>query len=167
MKRLMLVAGWVVVCLTLGCGKGNAGMNAPDVAAVKAAGSTLGKAVWADYVKMLDDLSALVGEKPDAATVKPKVAELRTRYVAVFVEHGRKREALDADGREGFDGALRAAFSSASDDMTAWLTDAVDHYRPTDAALADDLAAFNTLTQYANFEVLRKQKPDEAKRLGL
>jgi hypothetical protein len=47
------------------------------------------------------------------------------------------------------------------------MSDAVNHYRNEDNDFANTLAEFNTLTQYADFDLLKKQKPDEATRLGI
>jgi hypothetical protein len=47
------------------------------------------------------------------------------------------------------------------------VTDAASHYRSADSDLANLIARMNTLTQYAFFDLLRKQEPEEAKRLGI
>ena len=37
----------------------------------------------------------------------------------------------------------------------------------THRELANEIAQFNVITQYANFELLKKQLPEEAERLGI
>lgn len=45
--------------------------------------------------------------------------------------------------------------------------EATNYYMSQDAALHKELSDFNILTQYASFDLLKKQAPEEAARLGL
>jgi hypothetical protein len=60
----------------------------------------------------------------------------------------------------------RLLFASPTVNIDA-LSQAVQRFNSTDPALAKELTSLNVITQYAFFELLQKQEPEEAKRLGI
>jgi hypothetical protein len=90
---------------------------------------------------------------------------LKDQYIQIFVELGRRVEALDHTQRGPVNSAVMGAMRELPD--FEWFNSAMDHYRPQDREFANFIASFNVLTQYAFFDLLRQQEPGEAQRLGV
>jgi hypothetical protein len=102
-----------------------------------------------------------------ADVLGPLVAGLKERYITEFVAIGWRREALDAAGRAAFDSAfLRLLAANPQPDLEPYnvLTRRLDAER---SPVAREVASLNILTQYAFFDLLRRQEPAEADRLGV
>ena len=127
----------------------------------------LGEAIGDLYVEAMTEITNLTKDKPEVAAVKAEVEKLKESYVQKLVELGKKREALDQQDRETVDSSVRAGLGGISRDVYGTYREAQSHYRQKDIDFANLLASFNTITQYANFDLLKKQLPDEAKRLGI
>ncbi len=80
---------------------------------------------------------------------------------------GKQREALDADGRAASDAVVRDGLSSLSPELYAQYQEGQSYYLSQDVELGNLIASFNIITQYADYDLLRSQEPDEAERLGL
>lgn len=119
------------------------------------------------FHETMADLVNLLRDRPPPAKLRPRLEALWQARTTDFVALGRRREALDASKRAAVDAELAAGLARLPRETFAAFTAAVDHYRPLDSALANRLAEFNTITQYANFALLRAQRPIEADRLGV
>jgi hypothetical protein len=156
-----------LVGLSPACDKGGGGESrrAPETPA------ELGEAIGNVYIDALLELKALVEPRPPAEQLAPQVDALHERYVQVLVPLGHQREALSASDRGTVDSALTSVLWGGRTESELgglqWLTDAVNHYRPMSNDLANRISDFNVITQYASFELLRRQKPAEVERLGL
>lgn len=126
----------------------------------------LGKKIGETYVSAMDELVAMTEGLPPVAEVKPKVDKLKEKYVGLLVGYGKKREALAADDKNRCDREIRPFMSKVAPQFSKLQT-ATTHYRKDNNDFANLVGSFNTITQYANFDLLRKQSPDEMKRLGL
>jgi hypothetical protein len=127
----------------------------------------IGKAVAELYVAAIGEVAALVTGHPEAAEIEPKLAEMKESYIQKFVELGKKREALDEAGISKADLATRLGISNVyKDESYTVYGEAVTHYF-NDRAVHDLLFSFNIITQYASFELLKQQEPEEALRLGI
>jgi membrane-bound lytic murein transglycosylase len=128
----------------------------------------LGQQIGALYVQALSEVTDLLRDKPAAAQVSASVRQLKETYARQLVELGRAREALDASGRAGVDAAIRAKVDAiAGEPWYAAYGEVTQHYLTQDADLHALVASFNVIGQYANFDLLRQQEPDEATRLGV
>lgn len=128
----------------------------------------LGDEIGKVYVGALEDVSKLVAAKPPAAEVKAKVAALKEQVIQKLVELGKKREALSEADRATVTSRISMALSSiGSADWYTKYSEAVSHYNTEDAELSSLLASFNIIGQYAQFELLKQQEPQEAERLGI
>ena len=83
-----------------------------------------------------------------------------------MVDLGREREALSPQDRAQADAVLRSRIFSVPSDLFKSYQDVQSAYQ-SDRDLFNLIADFNIITQYAIFELLKKQLPDEAKRLGI
>jgi hypothetical protein len=178
-----LVMPLTVACLLLavgliaaGCGGGSSsGTTATSATATSAAsatmsGSDLGKAEGVLWAEAMQKLNALLDGTPSADAVKDKVAALKEEYVQKLVALGKQREALDASAKADADSAAASALAAAANET--WYKAYMDYYdqynyQSGDVDFVNLLSSFNILTQYADFELLKKQAPAEATRLGI
>jgi hypothetical protein len=82
------------------------------------------------------------------------------------VSLGRRREALGTADRATVDARITAALARLpAETYDAYQLAFTDY--GSDLEVANLIAAFNILGQYANFDLLREQAPEEAERLGI
>lgn len=126
-------------------------------------------ATWAESIQ---DLVPLLENTPPVASIQAQVADLKEQYIQKMVLIGTDVALLDAEDQQ-------TVYVRATDSMSAmgdapWFSSYKARYVPyeemTDAAsqeFAVVLASFNTLSEYAFFNLLKEDKPDEASRLGI
>jgi len=128
----------------------------------------IGQAVAARYVEAMTELTDLVEGKPPAAEIKPQVEDLKETYIQKLVELGRKREALSNQERATVDSAISVGINALyGDPVFATYSEVVQYYFNEDPEFHQLLSSFNIITQYASFDLLKQQEPDEAARLGI
>lgn len=128
----------------------------------------LGDKIGAVYVEALQEATKLIENKPAAAEAKPKVAALKEKFIQQLVALGKLREALSTADKATVDSAISLALNRIG--SAAWYTtysQVLPTYMSTDLELYNLLSSFNIIGQYANFDLLKQQAPDEAKRLGI
>lgn len=140
----------------------------PTAAAQSTTPDELGGEIGALYVRALSDVTELLREKPAASQATASVRQLKETYIQQIVELGRAREALDASGRAVVDAEIRVRIEAvAREPWYATYNDVVQHYLTQDEELHDLVVSFNVIGQYANFDLLKQQEPDEARRLAV
>lgn len=184
MKRLSISTAVLITVLSLtACG--GSGTPAPAAgsapAAINAAQPTaapaalkamtpqeLGDKIGAVYVGSLEAVTQLLAQKPDAATVLPQVKALQEQTIQELIELGKQREALGAAERASVDNAINSALTKiANETWYKTYTELSQYYFDKDQDLQKALASFNIIGQYANFDLLKQQEPQEAARLGI
>ena len=127
----------------------------------------LGESIGGLYCEGLESLARLLMAHPDPAQLLPEVEALKASLIARLVTLGRARQAFSEAERQAVD--MATSFSVRRADMAAFkaMADACEAYRSSHNALANLLASFNVIHQYAAFELLSAQLPDEAARLGV
>ncbi len=108
-----------------------------------------------------------VEAKPDPATARAALTPILEGAQAKLVDLGRKREAYRAADKATFDAALAKGVTSLAPDTFEQLTALARHYNAIDPAVGRLLSGVNVVTQFAAFELLRKQNPDAAERYGV
>jgi len=126
----------------------------------------LGDQIGDLYLAAYDDLIVLLSGRPDAAAAATDLAALKEQYVQDFVALGRAREALGAADRASVDARITATLDRLPTATYEAYQQAYTDYS-SDPEVAQLIAAFNIIGQYANFDLLRQQAPDEAERLGV
>jgi hypothetical protein len=127
----------------------------------------IGQKVREIYVKTMGDLVELLKDKPEASAVMSDVETLKQHCVQELVELGRKREALDAAGRSTVDSQIRMNMSSFNKDPVFTSFNELQQHYFQERDFHELVLSFNIITQYANFDLLKKQAPEEAQRLGI
>lgn len=130
--------------------------------------SELGDAIGATWSEAMQKLVTLLANKPEIAVVQSQVEQLKEEYITKLVDLGRQREVLTASDKAQTGLRTAAALEAAGDE--AWYASyksLYEDYSSGDVEFANLLASFNIFTQYADFELLKQQAPEEAARLGV
>lgn len=127
----------------------------------------MGENIGDIYEKAMKELTELLKEKPEAAQVKSQVEQLKEAYIQQLIALGKQREALEAAGRSAVDTQLRMKMNSSYN--APWYTafNEIQQHYFSDRDFHKIIVSFNIITQYANFDLLKKQEPEEALRLGI
>lgn len=168
-----------IALLAAACGGGGDGGAPPGPPGTTATGGATATAPATpdDLASELYEVTARMRAEADtllranvdtpADVLGPLVAGLKDRYITEFVAIGWRREAFDAAGRAAFDSAFRRLLAAdPQPDLEPYnvLTRRLDAER---SPVAREVASLNILTQYAFFDLLRRQEPAEADRLGV
>jgi hypothetical protein len=169
MKSAILM---LVLMLLFACGGEKAetprsALAAPAPEADLSDPDVLGERIVQSYGSALRDVVALGAGLPPAEDIKAQAEETLHRCIGEFVEYGRYYREMDESQRSTVDNRLMRSYYDFGQDLFDRYSAVVSHYRPLDPELGEILAAFNIVTQYYNYELLRRQAPDEADRLGV
>jgi len=128
----------------------------------------LGTEIGMEYKNAIFELFDLIQNAPDVEVVKPEVISLREKYIQIFFALGEYNEAMNEDDRTKVSSAV---YRSYYDDERREKLDSIyvliEYYRPLDNELANYISDFNIITQYSFYDLLIKQEPEEARRLGI
>lgn len=145
-----------------------AAATATTAAPAIASPAELGEQIGTIYVNALRDVALLLKDKPDAAAVRSQVEQLKNDTITKLVELGQAREAMSTSDRAQVDSKITKALDGAAgQDWYTTYNDVWKHYSSADVEFGNLIAAFNVIGQYANFDLLKKQLPEEATRLGI
>ena len=127
----------------------------------------LGKKIGDLYVQAISEVTEMLKETPASAEVRPQVEELKEKFVRQLVALGHKREALDASAQSTVDAqAMMKVNALSREPWYATYNDIQQHYFQ-DRDFHKLVISFNIIGQYASFDLLKKQEPEEAQRLGI
>lgn len=130
------------------------------------AAETLGQKIGSSYLETLKQVVAVLKDKPAAADAKAMLKDLKSGTIDLLVGLGKEREAMSAGDRAVVDMILSNRIAGIPADLFKEYQDGQASYKD-DSELFNLIADFNIITQYANFDLLKKQLPEEAKRLGI
>jgi hypothetical protein len=158
----------LVVALVLAgsaCGK-----TETDQPAAQASGSgspeNLGAKIGSSYVETLKQVVAVLKDKRPADEVRTMLNDLKSGTIDLMVGMGKEREAMSVADRATVDRILGNRISGVPMDLFKEYQEGQAFYK-ADSELFRLIADFNIITQYANFDLLKKQLPEEAQRLGI
>ena len=127
----------------------------------------LGRNIGSLYYDALTDLTRALKERPEPAAARVKVQEIREGYIRKLLALGKLRELMNDGDRKTVDAQISLKLGSTPSDLFTQFSQAHQYYSPKDRELAEWMSGFNIITQYANFDLLKKQAPAEAARLGI
>ncbi len=127
----------------------------------------IGDTVGDLYLSAMKDIIELLNDKPDASTVKSQVEEMKEGYVQKFFELGQLRENLSDADKGIVDSTLRQKVYAASKEPWFDTFNEIQMHYFSNRDFHKTVLSFNIITQYAAFDLLKKQEPEEAKRLGI
>ncbi len=128
----------------------------------------IGDEIAETYVNSIKKLGTLVKGHPAPEEVKEDFEKLKEETIKKMVELGKAREKLDQSGKNSINMSLYTKMGKVQE-LSEYpiFQKAVQHYNSVDPDFSAELSKFNIITQYAQFELLKKQEPEEAKRLGI
>lgn len=167
MKQLFLLAAMVI--LFAGCNNGQTNIKS-DQKMKKLSTLEWAGEVYAVYEDSYNQLDALLGQMP---AYEPKLKEdakaIKALAIEKLIPYGKMRaEWSEADQKTSSDQLSVKIFNISRN--PAWPrvnNEARIHYAKEDPELATLISSMNIVTQYAQFELLKKQEPVEAERLGI
>ncbi len=175
-----LLLACLLLCLgfiTVGCG-GESQTEASTTAGEITSTTTVEDVGWSEladtvlttWSEAIQELNGLLAGQPDPATIQSDVETLKEKYVQLFIEQGRIMAAMSDSDKTSAQDKISAQLGGFVDED--WYTTYLDSYNAyldtdVDAEFMTLLASFNIITQYADFELLKAQEPEEAERLGL
>ncbi len=161
----------ILLSILLAAGCGGAEENGTDDVSEQAEDfsdpEALGNRVGELYGQMYVDLHEIATQGLPAEELAPLVAEMKDDYIGQFVELGAIREGMTEEQKNTVDSAIMRYFYDMDMEIARSVTDMINFYRPEDGELANNMSQMNILTQYADYELLRAQEPEEAARLGI
>ncbi len=145
---------------------GAAQVATPPATTASSSPENLGRKIGSSYVLTLEQVVAIMRDKLPADQVKTMFKDMKAGTIDLMVGMGKEREAMPVEDRAVVDRILSDKISGISTDLFKQYQDGQTFYKD-DAELFNLIADFNIITQYANFDLLKKQLPEEAKRLGI
>lgn len=123
--------------------------------------------IWETSINKLNEI---IGQKPAlTAELKKKVADLKEETIQNLLpfgrEHAKQPEADKKSWNRKFTEKMGLLSTNKAWDNT--MNTCYRHYVSLDYQFASEIASFNTITQYADFGLLKLQNPAEAERLGI
>ena len=177
-----------LLALTACGGQSDAGESAPsassdapttsetDVAAATTP-AEVGQAIADLYIGGFEAVNEALADHPSADAAVPLLREIHDRHVTDLVALGRRVEEMSDSDKAIVQAAVSRAQSGLRYDkeikpVYEEYTALNQHYVGTGALRENEdfrslFTGFNILTQYAFFDLLKRQKPDEAERLGI
>lgn len=179
-SRILVALATAAVLGLAGCDDdGDQGSAAPPEAAAEQGGGAgvseaapetpdeLAEAVYAIYVEGLGAVAAWAGDPPPLEEARAELTALKEDLITRLVALGRIREGMSEADRASFNAKLSSLISSVDRDMYSAWNDMRLHYNAEDAEFGQMIYSLNVLTQYASFDLLKEQEPEEAARLGI
>ncbi len=166
--RILLTTLIAGLCLLLAaCGTGSQGTT--DTAApTELDPESLANEVVNIWSQSMQSLVALLEDRPDVSATADQVRQLKEDAIQQFVALGRQRETLSDSDKATVDSLEWSGMQGLAEmPWYASYNELWSYYSGLDREFANELAAFNTLTQYSDFILLKQQLPDEAARLGI
>jgi hypothetical protein len=117
-----------------------------------------------NYIRCMEELEAILADRPDPEELKPVLQELTDSYIDIFVEIGYK---VDAHDSATVDEIGRLVMHRLYGRDIEWMSQASSYYHPLDSEISQMIGELNIITQYAFFELLEDQRASEAERLGV
>ncbi|MBN1637995.1 MAG: hypothetical protein JW866_03450 [Ignavibacteriales bacterium] len=130
-------------------------------------GRELGEIIKTEYLKINDELIDILNKENDTSKLFEQINALKDKTIEKFVEYGKEREKLSEEEKNACNNVIVMMFSSMDMQKFNFIHGKVKEFWNTKIELSKLIQEFNIITQYCDFDLLKKQKPDEAKRLGL
>lgn len=170
-----IVAPLAALVIAVACGGGDDaadGTGGPSEATPSATAGAgpeaLADQMVADYVEMTEAYVDLLEQDLPPAALATEIADLKDEYIDRFVDIGYQREAMSDDEVAAFNSqALSGIFALEFDHQDMVNEVLAELNAAGESDLASEINSLNILTQYAQFELLWDQEPDEAERLAL
>jgi hypothetical protein len=130
-------------------------------------GKDLGKAIGDDYLQSTKELEEILKKDLPLDDLRTAVNDLKEKYIKIFVAYGKQKEKLDSSEKVKCDQVLWDVMVNADIKRFDFINSKASPIGEQDWELFQTIASMNVITQYADFELLKKQNPEEAERLEI
>lgn len=127
----------------------------------------LAQEIGENYQNAISELFDILEGNPEVEVLRPKVESLKEKYVDIFFEFGAYHEKMNEVDRAKVSSILISFMYGLDMEKLDSIFILINYYRPMDNELANEISSFNIITQYSFYDLLIKQEPEEAKRLGI
>lgn len=182
--RLAWVIGFVMACgvvclapLVIGCGGGPSAYtpatqvpaNETTTTEAPVTAATVATGVVDTWAEAMQRLAGLLDGTPQPVAIRAEVEDLKEEYIQRFVTYGRQRLELTSAEQEEMSSLTFLGMSAlrAEPWYQNYMSTYKQHYSSGEVEFSNLPASFNILTQYADFDLLKQQAPEEAARLGV
>ena len=179
-RTLLTVTAALSLLILAGCGSGTENGEATEDGAANtqmhggseetmdaSSPDALAEQTFKLYMQAMQECTEALADNPDSATAVERVTAIRDKYAEQLVAIGKKREALDEQGKMAFDRALFSQMSNNVPPGTFEKYQEVQSPYSTDPNAGKLTNSINIITQYTNFDLLSKQEPEEAQKYGV
>ena len=127
----------------------------------------LGQEIGENYQNAISELFDILEGNPEVEVLRPKVISLREKYIEIFFKLGAYHEAMNETDRAKVSSTVLRSYYDIDREKLDSIFVLITYYRSMDNDLANYISDFNIITQYSFYDLLIKQEPEEAKRLGI
>ncbi|THB64030.1 MAG: hypothetical protein D6E12_15770 [Desulfovibrio sp.] len=124
-------------------------------------------AIVSIYNEGLDAVAGMADNPPPLAEAKSQLEALKEDMISRLVELGGIKQSMSDTDKAQVNSALTSAFMRIDPGKFEQFSQVIEHYRAEDNDFANFLSSFNIITQYADYDLLKEQEPEEAARLGI
>ena len=170
-KNLFFIISLSILLVFIGC-EGKKDVKPSEGSALEKEVSEIspkeiGEAVGKLYVKAIEKVVEDLKDKPEVIEAKKKMEELKESYVQKLIVYGKKHEKMNQDEKNTFNRTVLYGINKVPRTIFKSYLAIQKYYRKKDRELGNLITTFNAITQYANFELLKKQAPKEAEKYGI
>ncbi len=142
--------------------------SSPSASSSVAEAEDLAEEVSQHYFDALDRLGEILDQGLAMDDLREEVGELKDEYIALLLPYGYQREEMSDAERDKFASTMNLAIVLSTPPALDKLNATVASLKGAgETSLANEILSFNIITQYAYFELLKEQEPQEAERLGI
>lgn len=123
--------------------------------------------IWEDAIISLN--SIIEKNPPVSEELIKKVTDLKEETIRQLIVYGEKHSQMSDEMKASSSNKLVMKMGKMAS-LPAWdnvMNKCFKQYFDTDYKFSNIISSFNTITQYADYELLKKQLPAEAERLGI
>lgn len=165
-KAIVLIMVIFLSVSIISCG-GKKDANDNDAAQDLNTGEAVAMEIGKHYDNSMNELQELLKAQMEPAPLKEKIQALKDKYIAIYVEIGKQREKLSEGEKNKCNSKLWSEMGKMDKERMKYIIDKNNEYNKIDFDIAKLISDMNILQQYAQFELLKKQEPKEAERLGI
>ena len=123
--------------------------------------------IWQHSIETLYDI--LKEKPPVSETLQEQIGKLREDTIQLLLPFGHAHALLSSDLQQACSNRLimKSGMLASNTAWSAVMNDCFRHYFSLNTEISNMISGFNVITQYADYKLLCKQLPLEAKRLGI
>jgi len=131
---------------------------------------TYAEEVYVIWEQAIISLNNIIGNNPPVSEeLIEKVKDLKEETISKLIVYGEKHSQMTEELKTSSSNKLVMKMGKMAS-LPAWdnvMNQCFKHYFNIDYKFSNIISSFNTITQYADYDLLKKQLPAEAERLGI